>query len=99
MATHRAVVEGRPIARGAVGVAADALVLLLAGKVAVGTVIHARPLQEEVVQLTLWLGGGKATNHNDACVECFFLVKVGNLNSLHNNLQVFFFLMKRIMRL
>lgn len=83
MATHRAVVEGWPVARGAVGVAVDALVLVLAGKEAVGTVIHACPLQEEVVLLTLWLGRGKATNHNDACVKVgkvqqnFFLSKWG----------------------
>lgn len=69
VATHRAVVEGRPVARGAVGVAADALLLLLAGKEAFGTVVHARPLQEEVVLLTLWLGRGKATNHDDAGVK------------------------------
>lgn len=56
VATHCAVVEGWPIAQGAVSVAVDTLILMLAGKGAVGTVANTRPLQEEVVLLTFWPG-------------------------------------------
>lgn len=54
VATHCAVVKGWPIARGAVSVTADTLVLLLAGKVAIGTVVNTCHPKEEVVLLTLW---------------------------------------------
>lgn len=55
VATHVAVVRARAVARGAIRVAAHALLLLLAGKVPVRTVVHALTSLEEVELVAVWV--------------------------------------------
>lgn len=52
--THVAVVRARAVARGAIRVAAHALLLLLAGKVPVRTVVHTLTSLEEVELVAVW---------------------------------------------
>lgn len=54
VATHIAVIKVRSITRGTISMAMHTLLLLLAGKVAIRTIIHTLILMEEVVKVTLW---------------------------------------------
>lgn len=56
VATHVAVVRAGAVARGAIRVAAHALLLLRAGKVPGRTVLHTPASLEEVELLAVWVG-------------------------------------------
>lgn len=54
VAASSTVIRARTVARGTLGVAMHALLLLLIGKEAIRTVIHTLPRVEKVVLVTLW---------------------------------------------
>lgn len=60
-----AVVEVRAVTRGTISMAAHALLLLLAGKVAVGTIVQTLILVKEVILVTLW-----EMEERNSCLQC-----------------------------